>query len=99
EAAQAIGLDRVKLDRDIAKTLRSRIAGFGWPRRQIPLPDLLGSDGDALELNIGVRREFPQGLLDLVAGVYPGRSEVAGVIDVGRDLQAVDVFGRAMQER
>ena len=74
EAAQAIGLDRV--DGDIAKTLRSRIAGFGWPRRQIPLPDLLGSDGDALELNIGIRREVLQGLLDLVAGIYPGRIEV-----------------------
>jgi hypothetical protein len=44
------------------------------------------------------RRHLHQRLLDLLTGVYAGGIVVAKVIDVGRNIERVDVLGRVVQE-
>ena len=99
ENAQLVWLDGVKLDGNLAEILCSCVAGLGRAGRQIPVRNLLRCDGDAFENNVGIRRHLSQSLLDLLTGIDAGRVEVAEVIDVGRNIEGVDVLGRAVQER
>src|SRR5207244_12189805 len=92
------GLDGVELDRNFAEVLGPGVRRLVRPRRQVPSGDLLGGDGDTLEDDIGVRREFAQRLLDLLPGVDAGGIEVAEMVDVSRNVKLVDVLGRAVQE-
>src|SRR5258706_11106016 len=50
-------------------------------------------------MDFSTRRYLPQRLLDLLAGIDAGGVEVAEVVDVGRDVEAVDVLGGAVKER
>src|SRR5262249_38296933 len=61
--------------------------------------DLLRRDCDALEINFGAGRELAQRLFDVLAGIDAAWIEIAEAIDVSRNVEIVDVFGRAVQER
>src|SRR5262249_17959955 len=100
QRAQLVRLDGVKLDGDgAAEAPRSGIAGLGRAGRQIPVRDLLWCDGDALEDDVGVRRELAQRLLDLLTGIDAGWIKVAAMVDEGRNVEGVDVLGRVVQKR
>ena len=45
EVAQVIGVDRVELNTDIAKTLGPGVGLFCWSSRETPFADLLSGDG------------------------------------------------------
>ena len=58
-----------------------------------------GVTADVFQMDLGVRCQLAQRLLDLLAGVDTGRVVVAEVIDEGRHGELVDVLGGAVQER
>jgi len=60
DAAEQVQLYGVEFDRD---TPCSRIARFRGASRQVPSFDLRGRDGNALDLNFGSRRHFPESVL------------------------------------
>ena len=98
-AAQHVGRDRIQFDGDARpKVFARRVARLGRPRRQVPLFDLFRRHRDALEDDLGIRRQFAQRLLDLLAGIDAGRIEVTEMIDVGRHVRVIDCFGGAVQE-
>src|SRR5262249_19854532 len=99
QLAQLVRLDGVKLDGDFAEVLRSRVASLGRAGRQIPVRDLLWSDGYTLEANLGIRRKFAQRLFDLLTGINAGGIEISEMVDVSRNVEIVDGLGRAVQER
>ena len=82
DRAQQMGRDRIQLDGNAgAEGLRPAVARLGRPRRQAPLFDLFRRDGDAFEDDIGIRRQFAQRLLDLLAGIDAGRIVVAEMVE------------------
>src|SRR5262249_9688933 len=55
--------------------------------------------GDALEYDVGARRQLAQRLFDLLAGIEAGRVVVTEVVHIRRHVEVADVLGGAMQER
>src|SRR5215469_16661568 len=93
---QDAGVDCIKLYRDSAEALCSAVAGLRRSGRQIPGSDLLGSNGQACEMDLGLGRHLAQRPFDRVAGVDAARVEVAEVVDVGGYVEAGDVIGGAV---
>src|SRR5262245_3039151 len=82
-----------------SRSTAARFRRFRRACRQTPLGDLLLCDGEAFEIDVGGGRKLAQRLLDLLASIDAGRVEVAKVVDVGRDNEFVDGFGRAVEQR
>ena len=82
-----------------AESLGAGIAGLGGPRRQVPIGDLLFGDRYALKDDVGIWSKLAQRFLDLLTGIDARGIEVPQVIDVGRNVESVDVLGRAEEER
>src|SRR5215468_8861430 len=97
-ASQFGWLDCIELDGNLAEIPRSTVSLFCWSGRQIKRLNLFRRHGYALEIDLGIRCQLVQRLLDLLASIDTGGIEVAQMIDVRRYLQIVDVLGRAVQE-
>src|SRR5262245_40029874 len=95
EAAQPARVDSIELDGLIAaEFFGARVGLLGRSGWEIPIPNLIGRYRDALEMNLGGRRQLTQRLFDLLAGIDAGGIEVAQVIDISWDIEAADEFRR-----
>src|ERR1700730_1359377 len=97
--AELVRVDGIEFYGNVAEAFRSAIGLFRRSRRQFPCSNLPRSYREPLEMDIGVRCELPQRLLNLMIGVDARRVEVAKMIDVDRSIFELHIFGGLTQKR
>ena len=99
QVAKAVRVDGVEFHGYGAEAFCAAIGLLRRPAWQVPSDDLLRRYRNPLEMNFGGWREFPQGLLDLLAGVDARWIEVAKMINEDRPVFGLHVLGRLAEKR